>query len=450
MTPEERRKRFDEMMDAIHGKKKLTEEELQEKFDKLTNLAHEEMFNMFREYADPEKVAQFRQILAITPIVYRELDPQIGGFTNGHEIVINKSPVKSCNMNSYIELNRVLHTIIHEYGHRFRKTASKNAGLFEEGAANLFAEICINYWAKDHDTGPDTIYFRQASTREYEKGEDQVRTILYVLKQKDMDITTLCEYIYDGEENFVDKCSQVFGDDFEEYYEEAKKMRPGHIRGNRSEEMLTKMVVRLIQEHKISLKDYQRMAELYTFHNPIICRAIVEAGKEALLDDEKELYDYFVEENERYKEIDESFDRKERDDIKQIINGYNLSDKTAQEIYDIILEVCSSYTQKKEITNDQTVHYLSELKKLIPNIDEFTEKYRKLRELRQDDKILDNMDLEDISFDKIFAKMESMLPQEEKEQMPTEEQRTQDLAEMLYNNKYDGKIADSSLKDKSI
>lgn len=51
---------------------------------------------------------------------------------------------------------------------------------------------------------------------------------------------------------------------------------------------------------------------------------------------------------------------------------------------------------------------------------------------------------------KKFAKMTSMLPQEEKEQRPTEEQRSKDLENMLEDSRYSEKTADSSLKDKSI
>ena len=70
------------------------------------------------------------------------------------------------------------------------------------------------------------------------------------------------------------------------------------------------------------------------------------------------------------------------------------------------------------------------MKKLIPNIEEFSDTFKQLRVARLDSTILDNMDLSSISYSQIYDKMVSLMPKPKTEQSDVGYIATSDINEV--------------------
>lgn len=104
-------------------------------------------------------------------------------------------------------------------------------------------------------------------------------------------------------------------------------------------------------------------------------------------------------------------DNEKRIRIKEKLNqSINLSGKLEDEIYDSLVDICSTYIQNKSNDSEESIIYVEELKRIIPNIEEFAHTFKQLRVSRLDSSILENMDLSNISFSQIYDKMSSLMP----------------------------------------
>lgn len=126
-------------------------------------------------------------------------------------------------MSTQRELENLLGTIIHEYAHQFRQVDLQYGNLFEEASASIFAEMCINY-SKVKNNEQNNELFNMLTSVDYRKAESQVRGILYVLKQKNMDISMMTEYILGDENRFKQVCIQMFGNSFDNYFNQANNI----------------------------------------------------------------------------------------------------------------------------------------------------------------------------------------------------------------------------------
>ena len=86
--------------------------------------------------------------------------------------------------------------------------------MFEEASASIFAEMCINYSkVKNHDS--KNKLFNMLTSVDYQRAESQVRAILYTLKQRNMEISMMTEYILGDENKFKQVRIDIFGGSFE-------------------------------------------------------------------------------------------------------------------------------------------------------------------------------------------------------------------------------------------
>lgn len=94
---------------------------------------------------------------------------------------------------------------------------------------------------------------------------------------------------------------------------------------------------------------------------------------------------------------------------------YGLVRKTPEQLHETLMDLCSDYIQFKSRTDDERMIYLDEIKKIIPNIEEFSTTFKQLIISGLDNKITQNLDLNNISYSSLFAAMDSLIPKKESE-----------------------------------
>lgn len=125
-----------------------------------------------------------------------------------------------------------------------------------------------------------------------------------------------------------------------------------------------------------------------------------------------------------------------------ITQKYGLSGKTPEQLHETLMDICSDYIQLKSRTDEEGIIYLEEVKKVIPNIEEFSSTFKQLRVSGLDKKLLENIDLNNISYSSLFTSMGSLIPksqievQSSPQQTPNiqTEQRQQVGQEYAQNN----------------
>lgn len=433
-------------MQSVHIESKS--DELQDKLDNVVKIAQSKILALLSDYSNEQAIARAMTVFSSCPIVLENIDPeqnefgkitQIGGQAYSDKIAISQSDIQQLDLNNQQSLDNALGTIIHEYAHKFRQINSQYGKMFEEAAASIFAEMCINYSKVKNDEEHNKL-FNMLTSIDYQQAESQVRGILYILKQKNMDISMMTEYILGDENKFKQVCTQILGSSFEEYFNLASNTPTYHQNANISEKMISKTLTEYLKNNKLSYKDYwasdRNLASptnLYRNSSQTLLQSVVNAGKDAVRDDEQSLYVRFIIGNKDYQKKEKNIDDEKRTRIKdKIVQSFNLSGKTKDEIYDQLVELCSMYIQHKSRNDEESQMFLDELNKFIPNIEEFTNMFKQLRISRLDDSILESMDLSNISFNQIYDKMNSIIS---KEQSDTEKQAEQMIQAMV-----DGKL----------
>ncbi len=121
----------------------------------------------------------------------------------------------------------MMHTIIHEFSHAFSYLSNYEMmnSIIEEAIANVFAEMCINYYIykgnkinciSDQDNekiAQNKGYFDHLS---YIKEGDFTRNILYALSVKGKDMEAIQHYLFRHNIKFFDICEEVLGSDLKE------------------------------------------------------------------------------------------------------------------------------------------------------------------------------------------------------------------------------------------
>lgn len=407
----------------------MTEQELLNKLNTVVRMAQEKIITLLTDIHNEQAIAKARAVFSNYPVVLENIEvqknefgktTQVGGYATSDRIVINQNDIQSIDLNTPYELDKVLGTIIHEYAHKFR---TSYGNLFEEASASIFAEMCINY-SKVKNNEQSNELFNMGTSVDYQKAESQVRGILYVLKQKNMDIGMMVEYILGDENRFKQVCGQIFGSSFDTYFTQANSTSISQQFTNESEKIITQILTDYIKNNQISYKDYWSSGKniasptnLYFSGSPVLVQSVVNVGIDAIREDEKDLYRTFEYTSRVNREHSQFIEDEKRTRIRnKLEQSFNLSGKSSDDIYDSLVDICSTYIQHKSSDSEESIIYVEELKKLIPNIEEFSDTFKQLRVARLDSTILDNMDLSSISYSQIYDKMVSLMPKPKTEQ----------------------------------
>lgn len=421
----------------------MTEQELLNKLNTVVRMAQEKIITLLTDIHNEQAVAKARAVFSNYPVVLENIEiqknefgktTQVGGYATSDRIVINQNDIQSIDLNTPYELDKILGTIIHEYAHKFR---TSYGNLFEEASASIFAEMCINY-SKVKNNEQSNELFNMGTSVDYQKAESQVRGILYVLKQKNMDIGMMVEYILGDENRFKQVCGQIFGSSFDTYFTQANSTSISQQFTNESEKIITQILTDYIKNNQISYKDYWSSGKniasptnLYFSGSPVLVQSVVNVGIDAIREDEKDLYRTFEYTSRVNREHSQFIEDEKRTRIRnKLEQSFNLSGKSSDDIYDSLVDICSTYIQHKSSDSEESIIYVEELKKLIPNIEEFSDTFKQLRVARLDSTILDNMDLSSISYSQIYDKMVSLMPKPKIEQSDVAYIVTSDINEV--------------------
>lgn len=421
----------------------MAEQELLNKLNTVVRMAQEKIITLLTDIHNEQAVAKARAVFSNYPIVLENIEvqknefgktTQVGGYATSDRIVISQNDIQSIDLNTPYELDKILGTIIHEYAHKFR---TSYGNLFEEASASIFAEMCINY-SKVKNNEQSNELFNMVTSVDYQKAESQVRGILYVLKQKNMDIGMMVEYILGDENRFKQVCGQIFGSSFDTYFAQANSTSISQQFTNESEKIITQILTDYIKNNQISYKDYWSSGKniasptnLYFSGSPVLVQSVVNAGIGAIREDEKDLYRTFEYTSRVNQEQSQFIEDEKRTRIRnKLEQSFNLSGKSSDDIYDSLVDICSTYIQHKSSDSEESIIYVEELKKLIPNIEKFADTFKQLRVARLDSTILDNMDLSSLSYSQIYDKMVSLMPKPKTEQSNVAYIATSDINEV--------------------
>lgn len=421
----------------------MTEQELLNKLNTVVRMAQERVITLLTDIHNEQAIAKARAVFSNYPVVLENIEiqknefgktTQVGGYATSDRIVISQNDIQRIDLNTPYELDKILGTIIHEYAHKFR---TSYGNLFEEASASIFAEMCINY-SKVKNNEQSNELFNMVTSVDYQKAESQVRGILYVLKQKNMDIGMMVEYILGDENRFKQLCGQIFGSSFDTYFSQANSTSISQQFTNESEKLITQILTDYIKNNQISYKDYWSSGKniasptnLYFSGSPVLVQSVVNAGIDVIREDEKDLYRTFEYTSRVNREHSQFIEDEKRTRIRnKLEQSFNLSGKSSDDIYDSLVDICSTYIQHKSSDSEESIIYVEELKKLIPNIEEFADTFKQLRVARLDSTILDNMDLSSISYSQIYDKMVSLMPKPKTEQSDIGYIATSDINEV--------------------
>lgn len=424
----------------------MTEQELSNKLNTVVRMAQERVITLLTDFSNEQAISKARTVFATYPVVLENIEiqknefgktTQVGGYTTAEKIVISQHDIQYCDLNTEQELDKMLGTIIHEYAHKFRQVDFQYGNMFEEASASIFAEMCVNYLKVKNNEQSNEL-FNMVTSVDYQKAESQVRGILYVLKQKNMDIGMMVEYILGDENRFKQLCGQIFGSSFDTYFSQANSTSISQQFTNESEKLITQILTDYIKNNQISYKDYWSSGKniasptnLYFSGSPVLVQSVVNAGIDVIREDEKDLYRTFEYTSRVNREHSQFIEDEKRTRIRnKLEQSFNLSGKSSDDIYDSLVDICSTYIQHKSSDSEESIIYVEELKKLIPNIEEFADTFKQLRVARLDSTILDNMDLSSISYSQIYDKMVSLMPKPKTEQSDVGYIATSDINEV--------------------
>ena len=166
--------------------------------------------------------------------------------------------------------------------------------MFEESFASIFAEICINNARLISNDKNNIEPFEMLNSVNYQKYESQVRALLYILKQNNLDKQLIAEYIAGSQDKFKQKCIEIFGYDFNNYFNVVSS------RDNKdSEHILIEIITKYIKEKGLNISNYWKdnsnltQDNLYFKGSPTLAKAFVNSGSENFSSEELESYKAF-------------------------------------------------------------------------------------------------------------------------------------------------------------
>jgi len=418
--------------------------------------AQELIIEFARDYFDEKVVADVMKVLKETPVQF--LDPKgdnnlgtvnpregiydsarIGGYASDEGLFLPLN-VASYSKDEEFSRDSTIGLIIHEYAHRLRKINSNYGYMFEEGFATVFAESCIIHseLKKRIANGqkPEQIGVYNQSSWKYRKAESQIRSILYVLNQHGLDMRLIGEYIFGNQDIFKQKCVEIFGEKFATYFDLANSKNDQYFnnydnREQNSEILLINIISNYIKQEELNLSAYWDKNHIVQYNRAAetLCKSVVEAGITSVREEDKEAFKLFEYSNRMANQSEEEVIGDRIDRIRRVVEStYTLSGKTKEQIYSTIENLCSDYIQKRNSDKKENLIFIEELKKLIPNLEEFTNTFIKLRHFIFSPTVLDGLDVgKGISYHQISSYISSSLEQYQLQQ-------TLDNLKLIFNN----------------
>ena len=400
----------------------------QEKLNTAIRLSQSYILLLLKGNIDSEQLSNIEKLFESCPVVMEKVDVKtnefgkttnVGGMAENHRIVISFDDIDKININNEIELNKLLSTIIHEYAHKIRAINNEYGEMFEESFATIFAELCINNARlKLNDVQDNKELFETLDSVNYQKYESQVRALLYVLKQNGLDIKMIIEYIAGNQEQFKQVCSQILGNEFNSYFDSISSKQ-----NEKSEQILIDIIVKYIKEKGLNISDYwnkdgSKLSQdnLYFRGSSTLCKSVINVGIENFTPDEQQFYKYY-ESSVKVASENDSFIRKEKiDRIRQFIeSNFSLKEKSLEEIYDTIIDLCSTYIQYQNKDDEESRIFIGEIVKIIPDIENFKIKFINLRVTGQDKRIFEDLNVDNITYDDIISNLNRLSETENKE-----------------------------------
>ena len=399
----------------------------QEKINSVIKIAQSYILLFLKEYMDSDEISNVELLFQSCPVVVEQLSiennefaksTKVGGIAKKDKIVISLSDVDKVNINNEYELNKLLGTIIHEYAHKIRSLKNQYGEMLEESFASVFAEICINNARLKLSNNEEMKEpFEMLTSVNYQKYESQVKALLYILKQNGLDHKIIAEYIAGDQENFKQVCVRIFGENFNNYFNSINSRDNEKI-----EQMVIELITNYIKQNGLNISNYWENNNQLTKDNmyfkgsPTLSRAVVNCGIESFKPEDQEFYKYFESSVKIANDNDSFISQEKIDRIRQFIKTkFSLKGKSLEEIYDTIIDLCSTYIQHQNRDDEESKIFIGEITKFVPDIDSFKAKFVSLRVSGKDKYIFDNLDLNNLTYIDIVSSMNKLLQEENKE-----------------------------------
>lgn len=402
--------------------------------------AQELILEFARDYFDEKVVADVIKVLRETPVTF--LDPHadnrlgvvapregiydfaaVGGYASDEGLFLPNS-VFSYDKDAEFARDVTIGLIIHEYAHKLRGINSQYGYMFEEGFVTIFAESCMIHselkkqQAKGEKLKQPAVY--NNTSWKYNKAESQVRSILYVLNQHGLDMRLIGEYIFGNQNIFKQKCVEIFGSDFATYFDLANSRNDQYYNNyenseQNSEIMLINLISNYINQKGLNLSNYWDENHIVQYNRlaETLCKGVARAEITSVKEEDKEAYGLFVSSANRLNKEAEEVIGDRIDRIKRVVESkYSLSGKTKEEIYNTIEDLCSEYIQRRNSDKKENQIFIEELKKLIPNLEDFAKSFIELRHFIISPTSLDGIDISNgINYHQIVSVVSSSLEQ---------------------------------------
>lgn len=396
----------------------------QEQINSVVKIAQSYILLFLKEYMDSNEISNVELLFQSCPVVVQQLSiennelsksTKVGGITEKDKIVIGLSDIDKVNINNEYELNNLLGTIIHEYAHKIRSLKNQYGEMLEESFASIFAEVCINNARlKLSNNEENKEPFEMLTSINYQKYESQVRALLYILKQNGLDHKIIAEYIAGNQENFKQVCVRIFGENFNKYFNSISSRD-----NEKTEQMVIELITNYIKQNGLNISNYWENNNQLTKDNmyfkgsPTLSQAVVNCGIESFKPEDQELYKYFESSVKIANDNDSFISQEKIDRIRQFIETkFSLNGKSLEEIYDTIIDLCSTYIQHQNRDDEESKIFIEEITKFVPDIDSFKAKFVSLRVSGKDKDIFDNLDLNNLTYIDVVSNMNKLLQEE--------------------------------------
>lgn len=391
---------------------------MEEDLKQAVKIAQSYILLLLEENIRSEQLVKINNLFQNCPVEVAEIPKnqtilpkctQAAGLAIKDKIIIDARQVRNTNLTLEYEKDELVATIIHEYAHKIRSLNNNYGHNFEEGFANIFAELCINN-AKLKNNKKQEPFSSLQTSYDYRKYESEVRALLYILKQHHLDKQMIMEYITGEDLKFKNICEQILGAEFASYFAMVSSRN-----NENSESLLISLIAEYIKKYGLDIKSYWNGKEglennLYVKGSSILAKAVVAAGIGALAPEQQEYYKYFAysaTETTKEEQVDaESYIANIR---TTIINKYSLKGKNQAEIYDTILDLCSDYNLYQSQDNKDAQAFIKEMRNMFPQIEDFKQKFIMLRRLGKDIKVFENIDLNNPTYEEIYYNINSLV-----------------------------------------
>lgn len=392
----------------------------QEKLNTLVRIAQSYVLLYLKEYTPQESIDNVENLFMNCPVMLKTLNngtsefgktSQIGGFAQTDKIVISEKDIEHTNLNNESELNKMLGTIIHEYAHKIRALSNQYGEMFEESFASIFAEVCINNARiKLNEQQKNMEPFEMLNSVNYQRYESQVRALLYILKQHNLDQKLISEYIAGNQDNFIQICIQVFGEEFKEYFDSISSRN-----NSNSEQLIVELITNYIKQKGLNISNYwhnnNKLNEdnLYFRGSPTLAKAVINSRIDSFSQNDQEYYRYYESSVDVADESEKVVSQERINRIRNIIEEkFSLKGKSIEEIYDTIIDLCSAYIQHQNKDDEESKIFINEIKIFVPDIEDFKNKFIKLRVAGVDTSIFDGLDINSITYSDIYLNINKL------------------------------------------